>query len=294
MESKDCAESLRRMHREWQEASKERKYRRLRRLLLLALLSLYEPRVDALRMLDIDDYLPDHLTSDGVRGPVLRLYPGKTGAHDEPHIPPLPDELAAWIEAWISYTGRSIDDSDQPFWPNRKPKTSQPVERISSSGLYGAIAGREDTDGPGNSLPLLPRGANEYHGYNSHAYRHTAYQAAKRAAVQAKQARRQKFAHVDAEDFARAICAHDFNQSVSDAYRDLHQQQLAHAVVGYAWRDLWSDGKRHGLDMRSQHEVETLNAAVDHLDRELRTLHARQSNLSRGTGKLAGDDLHAA
>ena len=88
----------------------------------------------------------------------LRIYPGKNRAHDEPYILPLPAELAAWIEAWIRYTGRAISETGQPFWPSRMPVAGRPVKRIGTTGLYCAIAGRPGSNGAGNSLPLLPRG----------------------------------------------------------------------------------------------------------------------------------------
>ena len=64
----DCADNLLRLYQNYQGALPHRRYLRLRRLLFQALLALIGPREDALRMLDVDDYLPEHVAADGVRG----------------------------------------------------------------------------------------------------------------------------------------------------------------------------------------------------------------------------------
>lgn len=294
----DCARLIKHLHLEWQQAPKDRRYRRLRRLLLAAILTLYGPREGALRMLDVDDFIPDFVFRDGERGPALRFYPGKTRSHDDAHIVPLPNELGNWISEWITYTRRSTGQPDSPLFPSRPPKAGRPVKRISAGGLYCAIAGREGFNGAGNSLPLLPRADNPYEGYNPHAFRHTAYQAAKRAGVKAKQAHPYEFAHIDPEDFARAVVAHDLKRSIKDVYRDLNQQHLARAAIEHAWEDLWAEGKRQGLDpvtiTREQDQVATLHAAITHLNRDVGDLYARQGALSQRTRTLTGDALHTA
>ena len=294
----ECSANLRRLFEEWQRARPKWRYRALRRLLLQALLPLYGPRVDALRRLDVADYLPDHLGSDGVRGPILRIFPAKTRDPDEAYLLPLPAEIAEWLEEWIAYTGRSIG-ANSPMWPSRKPKAEGAIKRISESGLYCAIAGREGDGGNhGNSRALIPRDANPSLGYHPHSYRHASYQAAKRAGVAAKEARPVEFGHVDQEDFARAICGHSLRQSLKDAYLDLHQLRLARAAVEYAWKDLWRGGKRYGLDphaiLASKNEVRTLAAVVGELEATVSELHRRQETLAKASATLSGDALHSA
>ncbi len=294
----DCADNLLRLYQNYQGALPHRRYLRLRRLLFQALLALIGPREDALRMLDVDDYLPEHVAADGVRGPILRLYPGKTRDHDEAYLLPLPAELAEWLEVWIVYTGRSIGEAESPMWPSAQPKRGEPIKRITAGGLYCAIAGRESADGRGKSRALLPRGHNPWIGYHPHSFRHTAYQAAKRAGVRAKEASPTEFAHVDPEDFARAVCAHSLRQSLKDAYLDLHQVRLARAAITHAWSELWRGGKRYGLDpyaiTRHRNESAVLAVASRELEQELARLHERQTELGGRTSSLTGDPLHAA
>ena len=294
----ECRERLQRYYREWQQAAPQRRYRKFRRVLLTAILPLYAPREDALRLVDVSDYLPDYLFRDGQRGPALRLYPGKTIDSDQPHILPLPAELARWIEEWIIFTGRHVGQTGQPLWPGNQPKPGKPVKRISVSGFYAAIAGRPGTNGHGSSYALVPRADNPFEGFNPHAYRHTGYQSAKRAGERVKAADPYAFGNVDSEDFARAVCGHDLNQSVSDTYNNLRQAELARAAIEYAWQDLWSGGKRYGLDPQeivdARHHFDTLTAGVAALDRELRLLHQKQTQLVNRSGALVGDQLHAA
>ena len=78
----------------------------------------------------------DHATS----GPALRIFPGKTRDPDEAHYLPLPDEVARWVEDWITFTGRRFGQPDEPLFPNRKPKPGRPGKFLTSHGLYSAIA----------------------------------------------------------------------------------------------------------------------------------------------------------
>jgi hypothetical protein len=294
----DCSTNLRALYRDWQIAKPPRQYQKLRKLLVQALLALYGPRLDALRMIDVDDYLPSHVGSDGVRGPVLRLYPGTTRDPDEAYLLPLPEEVASWIEAWIRLTGRSVCEPSSPMWPSSQPKSGKPINRITVGGLYCAIAGREAQGGKGRQYALLPRGENPFIGFHPHAFRHTAYAAAKRAGVKAKELRPVEFAHIDPEDFARAVCGHSLQQSLKDVYRDLHQTRLARAAVEQAWPALWQGGKRHGLNpetiVRHRNETQVLSIAIAELERELSTLHARQNALADRATRLTGDALNAA
>lgn len=294
----ECSENLQRLFREWQSATKQRSYLKLRRVLFQALLALYGTRKDALRMLDVDDYLPNHIGSDGVRSAVLRIYPGKTKDPDEAYLLPLPVEVASWIKSWIALTGRTIGETDSPMWPSRKPKAGEPITRISDGGMYTAIAGRQGWEGHGDQRALMPRGDNPNIGFHPHAFRHTAYAAAKRAGVRAKEQRPVEFAHLDPEDFGRAVCGHSLAQSVKDTYRDLHQLQLARAAIEHAWEALWRGGKRYGLDpeaiVRHRHEVTMLTFATTELERDLAAIHRQQDELAERATRMSGDELHAA
>lgn len=294
----ECSRNLHRLYAEWQNALPNRRYRKLRKLLLQALLPLLGPRLDALRMLDVDDYLPNHLGADGIRSPILRIYPGKTRDLDEAYLLPLPEELAEWIEAWIVLTGRAIGQEGTPLWPSRQPKPGKPIKRISEGGLRTSIAGRKGSNGRPDQVALLPRGEDPCFGFNPHAFRHTAYQAAKRAGKRVIDANRTEFGHDDPEDFARAVCGHSLMQSLRDHYLDHHQLRLARAAIAYAWDELWRGGKRHGLDPRAilQHknEVTVLTATADDLRARLASLHRQQETLAASSATLSGDALNTA
>ena len=148
---------LQRRHEEVENAPTQSRYLRLRRRLIAGLLLAHGPRVEALRQLNVDDYVPSYRFSDGEQGPALIYRPGKTRPADETHALALPQELAGWLEEWLAYTGRNIGESDSPLWPARKPKLGVVVELINASAFARTISGHAATDGSG-SVPLLQRG----------------------------------------------------------------------------------------------------------------------------------------
>ena len=263
---------LHRVQTEVQAAPAKSRYLRLRRRTVAGLLLAHGQRVEALRMLNVDDYRPEHNFGDGIAGPALIYRPGKTRTADETHILALPRELADWLEDWIRTTGRSIGQPNSPLWPGRKPKPGQPITRINASAFERAIGGHAAKDGTG-SLPLLPRGDDRYHGFNPHSYRHTCYQAAKRAGAQAKLEQPHSYAHIGPDDFARAVVGHDLIRGVGDFYRDLDQEHLARVAIEIAWTELRDHPIERGPDPDAINDasgrLELLSAATDELEAEL-------------------------
>lgn len=288
---------LRDVHAEVERAPRQSRYFRRRRRLLAGLELAHGQRVEALRMLDVADYLPKHNFGDGTVGPALVYRPGKTRADDEQHVLALPRELADWLEDWITSTGREIGQGGSPLWPNRKPKPGKPICRINASAFARSISGHAAKDGTG-VVPLLQRGEERFHGYNPHGYRHTCYQAARQAGALAKLERPHEFAHVTPDDFARAVVGHDLIRGVGDFYRDLDQQHLARVAIEYLWPQLREQPVQLGLDPDAINDacsrVETLISARNELESELRALDDEQSSLSKQRKALSGDELNAA
>jgi hypothetical protein len=285
------------LDREVDTAKRRSRYFRHRRRVLAGLLLAHGPRVEALRMLDIADYLTCFTFSDGSTGPAVVYRPGKTRDADETHVVAISDELAGWLEEWIIYSGRVVGQADSPMWPANKPKPGVPTGRINASAFARAIAGHAATDGTG-SRPLLPRGENPYIGYNPHAFRHSAYQIARRAGAQALLENPQVYAHLSPDDFARAVVGHGLIRGTGDFYRDLDQPLLARIAVEYAWRELRSLPTPHELDPDAISEacarLEIVGAALDERRSELAEAEAAQRTLARARKTLTGDPLRAA
>jgi hypothetical protein len=184
------------------------------------------------------------------------------------------------------------------MWPARKPKPGAAVSgRINASAFARMIAGHAASDGTG-SWPLLPRGENPYLGYNPHAFRHSAYQLARRAGAQAILENRLAYAHLAPDDFARAVVGHGLIRGTGDFYRDLNQQLLSRVAVEYAWRELRSLPRPHGLDTRringTSSRIDVLGEALAERSRELADLESAQRALESKRGTLSGDHLQAS
>ena len=286
---------LRRLRAEFEAAPARSRYFRLRRLCIAGLLLAHGQRVDCLRLLNVADYLPEHRFGDVTCGPAIVYRPGKTRGVDEPYMLALPRELADWLESWIAYTHRSVGEPDSPLWPSTKPKLGQAMSRISGSGFERLISGHAAKDGTG-STPLLSRGENRFQGYNPHSFRHTCYQAARRAGAQAKLEQPHAYGHVVPDDFARAVVGHDLIRSVGDFYRDLDQQHLARVAIEYVWSELWHQPARQGLDpqaiKRAKDELELVSAAKKECARQFEAVQAELGTLHAKSTTLSGDLLH--
>jgi hypothetical protein len=244
----------------------------------------------------VSDYLPAHNFGDGVIGPGIVYRPGKTRSSEEVHILALPEELARWVEEWILFTGRAIGDQG-PTWPHRKPKPGRPIRRLNASAFGRSISGHAANDGTG-SLPLLQRGEDRYHKYNPHSYRHTCYQAMRRAGAQAKMEGPHRFSEQTSDDFARAVVGHDLIRGVGDVYRDLDQPHLARVAIGYAWTELRHQPQRLGpspaaIDQACE-RVELLADALSEFAVELGAKESRQRTLSKRRGDPDGKPLDEA
>ncbi len=268
----DCAKRLRELALEARTGHPQ--YLRQRRRLLLSLLCLYGVRADALRTLRVEDYIPTHRFSNGTTGPALRIFPGKSWHRDQPHHLPLAPHPATWIEQWITFTGREVGDIDQPLFPNRNPTTATtPVTYLGQANFYAAIAG--NTKDKWGCRALLPTGEDPHIGWHPHAYRHTAYQLAIRAAIAYQKDHPDRYPHVHPEEFAKALLGHKLGGTVSATYRDLNREALSVAIVPYMWDVLYGDGAlRRGPDPTRIH------AAREHHDTLQTTIAALQADLA--------------
>jgi integrase len=287
---------LEQLDREVANAKPGSRYFRLRRRAVAGLLLAHGSRFVALRMLDVADYRPCYTFSDGSTGAAMVYRPGKSRHAEETHVVAIPTELANWLEAWIVYTGRELGEQS-PLWPAKKPKPGEMVARINASAFARMIGGHAATDGTG-SRPLLSRGDNPYIGYNPHAFRHSAYQMARRAGAQALLENPLAYAHLSPDDFARAVVGHGLIRGTGDFYRDLDQEVLARIAVDQAWQALRLLPTPSGLDVAAIHEactrLEILGAALDECNVERVALETAQHALRRAHKSSCGDELHAA
>ena len=283
-----CSQRLKWLHAEARVTTQGDGYLKRRRFLLMALVCLYGPRADAFRMVRIEDFLPDHRYPDGTTGPALRIYPGKTWDPDEAHYLPLPDEVARWVEEWVTFTGRRFDQLDEPMFPNRKPKPGRPGKFFTTHGFYNAIAGARQKGGTG-SFAMLPRDDDPFIGFHPHAFRHTALQLATQAASNLQRADQTFFPHVSPQEFGKAIVGQELITEVSAIYRDLDRQLLCRAIVDEMWRLLWDDGVlRRGPDTDrvrgAREQRDALRITVDALHITILDLDAKAEQANRRNG----------
>jgi integrase len=290
-------EMIDQLDREVADAKPRSRYLRLRRRAVAGLIVAHGPRVNALRQLDAADYLPNFTFSDGATGPAIVYRPGKTRHADETHIVAISAELAGWLEEWITYTGREIGEADSPMWPSRKPVAGRPIMRLNDSAFARMISGHTAPDGTG-SRPLVPRGDNPYIGFNAHAYRHSAYQIARRAGAQVLLENPLAYAHLTPDDFARAVVGHGLIRSTGDIYRDLDQQVLARLAVERAWSEIRSRPTPSALDPAAITDactrIEILWAALSERNAERVEIESAKRALVRAQTTLDGAELATA
>lgn len=290
----ECARRLRDLEADFLNAPAHSRYIRERRLVLFALLMLYGIRLAALARLRVEDYLPDHVLRDGIRGPILRIYPRKKRRAGEEYLLPLPHELAAWIEHWIASNGFQIGEKNAPFFPSTRGQRTP----LKANGLGAAIAGKANGIGSG-CLALLPHAADDpYHGWGAHQYRHTAYRLAQQAGAQAKDEEPVAFAHVTVGDFASATVAHTLANTVRNTYNDLDVHTLLRATATRGWLILRDAGIRRGPDpadvRQARLHLEALQAEQAQITGDLADIEAELDRLHQQTATLDGDLLNRA
>jgi hypothetical protein len=286
-----CSKRLKVLRAEARVTTQRDGYLKRRRALMMALVCMFGPRGDAFLKTRIEDYLPNHHYPDGTTGPALRIYPGKTWDPDQAHYLPLPQEVASWVEEWITFTGPRFDQLDEPLFPSRKPKPDRAGKFLTTHGLYTAIGGARQKGGTG-SYALLPRGDDPFIGYHPQGFRHTALQLAIRAASNLQRADADFFPHVHPREFGSAIVGHALITEVGGIYRDLDRQLLCRAVVDEMWRLLWDDGVlRRGADVdrvrRAREHRDALRVTVDALHATIIDLDARAD---QAAGRNGGRD----
>jgi hypothetical protein len=291
----ECGRRLAAIERRFAKATPGSRYLLERKRLLAALCPLYGIREAALARIAVDDYLPAYVLADGVRGPVLRIYPGKNRSREEAYYLPLPLELAGWIERWIATNGFEIGEQGVPLFPSTR---GDGRAFLTPNAIYALIAGRENSSGSG-SLALLPfSDDNPYLGWWPHSFRHTAYGLAERAGALAKLEEPIQLAGNQPSDFATAICGHLFERSVRNTYRDVEVHRLARAAAERGWELLRDAGVRKGLDPAAiegaREALERLTTARRLCQAELQRASAELDRLNARSAHLTGDTLYRA
>jgi hypothetical protein len=285
-----CSARLKVLQAEARVTTQRNGYLKRRRALFMPLVCMFGPRGDAFLKSRIEDYLPNHVYPDGTSGPALRIFPGKTWEPDEALYLPLPDEVARWLEDWITFTGRRLGQPNEPIFPNKKPRPGRAGHFLTGHGLYNAIAGTHQKGGTG-SYALLPRGDDPFIGFHPHAFRHTALQLAVRAAANLQRADATFFPHVHPQEFGKAIVGHALVTEIGGIYRDLDRQLLCRAIVDEMWRLLYDDGiLRRGPDpdrVRQARELcDALRITRDAVRRDMLDLEGKAEQTANRAGGI--------
>lgn len=271
-----------------------KRWRALKRLVTLALLSSVSPRIDHLRMLDVDDFAW-HRFEDGneawglrMRGEIMKL----RNAGDVYWIK-LPPDLAAIIHAWIVCSGREIGQEGAPLLIARKVQPGQPGDRyVTDSSLSGFITGGEG--GTGRIQAIIPFDDDDrWHGYQAHRFRSTVIQQVDGVMyVWRLQNVTHPLARVREGVFAELLVDHkDDDMGYRDHSYRVRREQIVALAAELHWNSIWGDGaRRHGLDteaIRSARErVEITEAAISALNHEIAELEVEKAATKRRKDEL--------
>jgi hypothetical protein len=178
-------------------------FKRLRGRVFLGLLVTTGARIQALSELGVDDLIPDWRgpAPDHLRGPAIRLRPGKTLHPDHERVKPIPPELLAVIDVYTRYLERAsgVRRDGEREWTRAGGTPLFVRLRLDATpwrtaSMRDSVSGKVHVSRKGELQrvrPLIARidgfnpdldnEAREFVGYNPHAYRHLASQLAERA-----------------------------------------------------------------------------------------------------------------
>jgi hypothetical protein len=278
------------------------RWRPMKRLATLALLGGISPRVDHLRMLDVDDFAW-HRFEDGseawglrMRGAVMKL----RNVNDIYWIK-LPDELAAILQAWILCSGRQLGQPNSPLLIPNKVAPSEPGKRYTDTAMCGFITGC--VNGSGGSRALVADGPVAQHGYQAHRYRSFVVQNVDAVMhLWTLQNPTHKLAAVAPKTFSELLVDHDDDDM---GYRDhsfsVRREQIVALALAEHWRSIWGEGAlRKGLDVaairNARVRFELITAEIRAIDHEVDALEVlksdykrRKDDLLRRAAQLEGD-----
>jgi hypothetical protein len=260
------------------------RWRALKRLVTLVLLTTVSPRVDHLRMFDVDDFawrqFDDGEEAWGLRfrGELMKMRDGTSVYWKK-----LPMEAGEIIRAWISCSGRSLGQENEPLLTARRPIEGRPAKRYAYRSIIRFISGSHNPTGPSlgypsGTRPLIAIGNSDWDGYASHRYRSFATQHVESLIhVWRLQNPGHPLSGVEPKMFAELMLDHGTRDM---GYRDFtygpRLEQILAVGISLVWESIWGDGAtRKGID------VQRVADARESLEMKQAEAHALQHDIER-------------
>jgi hypothetical protein len=230
----------------------QRHWKALKEFLIICLLVTGCPRIDHLRLLDVDDFDVEHAFEDGSRGPGLRFRKTdmKNGRQSkDEYWKRLPDFVADVLVAWIACSGRKLGQSGAPLLIAARTMTpGEPGRRYAWSQLGKGIAGAEQR------RPLLPLPGEEWKGYTPNRFRSAMLQIVERLVASWRIAHpADPLASYSPHDVAELAIDHRVKDLGYRDYRErMRLEQLLALAIDLTWAEVWGDGlETRQLDARA-------------------------------------------
>ena len=260
-----------------------RNWRALKEFAVLCLLVTACPRVDHLRLLDVDDFDPNHVFEDGTTAPGLRFRRAKMkggGNSTDEYWKQLPADVADVLTAWIHCSGRQLGQPGEPLLISIATKDREPGQRYADgASLSRFVAGLK-----GKRRPIIPTIGNDWHGYASHRFRHTLNQVVERRYAAWKlEHPAHELASYDPRTFGELALDHTIKDL---GYRDFRDRKRLEQILAlgatFCWEECWRTGLQpHGLDpdaiTRAAETAAIHEAELARITHELAALEARQT-----------------
>jgi hypothetical protein len=276
-----------------------RNWRALKEFAVLCLLVTACPRVDHLRLLDVDDFDPTHTFEDGSIGPGLcfrRDAMKNGGDSDDAYWKRLPDFVGDVLAAWITCSGRELGQAGAPLLISTciKEEGDPGTRYADGSALSKFVSGI----GP-RRRPLVPLPGEEWRGYSPHRFRRTVTQTVER-----------RFAAWRLNNPSQPLAAYDprvvgelaIDHTINDlGYRDYTDRRRLEEILALAiflcWDECWGEGfQRLGLDpeaiVEARDAVLLLEAELTMTRHEVAALDTEQGDVLHRARSARSDHDH--
>jgi len=226
-----------------------RNWRALKEFAVLCLLVTACPRVDHLRLLDVDDFDPNHVFEDGTTAPGLRFRRAKMkggGNSTDEYWKQLPADVADVLTAWIHCSGRQLGQPGEPLLISIATKDREPGQRYADgASLSRFVAGLK-----GKRRPIIPTIGNDWHGYASHRFRHTLNQVVERRYAAWKlEHPAHELASYDPRTFGELALDHTIKDL---GYRDFRDRKSSRSAPPSAGRNAGAPACSHTASTQTQ------------------------------------------
>jgi hypothetical protein len=234
-----------------------RNWRALKRFVTLVLLVTASPRIDHLRLFDVDDFAW-HRFHDGIESWGLRFRGEAMKKRDAGNVywKRLPPEVGEIVHSWIVCSGRELGQSGAPLLTSHVPHTpGAPGKRYVNGSLSPFISGNppsRNTGYPFGSVPLIRFDDQQWKGYQSHRYRSFVIQHVE-SLVHAWKIENPSnvLSGVETKVFGEMLLDHATDDV---GYRDFDFKPRYEQIVGLGieliWNSVWGEGAaRKGIDL---------------------------------------------